>query len=66
MRVVYMNSAGTIFCRRKEGKRDDAIEDATKEMAYVVKTAGSLQKAKGTIRVTVSPIGELRDPGFKE
>ena len=27
-------------------------------------TAGSLQKAKGR-KVTVSPIGELRDPGFK-
>jgi hypothetical protein len=29
------------------------------------KEAGSLQTAKAR-RVTISPIGELRDPGFKE
>jgi CRISPR-associated endonuclease Csn1 len=37
----------------------------TKELAYVFKTGGSLQKSKGR-QVTISPIGELRDPGFKE
>jgi CRISPR-associated endonuclease Csn1 len=34
-----------------------------KELAYVFKTAGSLQKSAAR-RVTISPIGELRDPGF--
>lgn len=36
----------------------------TKELAYIFKTAGSLQKSKAR-RITISPIGELRDPGFK-
>lgn len=37
----------------------------TKEIFYVLKAASSLQKAKAR-RVTISSIGELRDPGFKE
>ena len=37
----------------------------TKEISYVFKVGSSLQKAKAR-RVTISPIGELRDPGFKE
>jgi CRISPR-associated endonuclease Csn1 len=32
---------------------------------YISKMAGSLQTAKAR-RITISPIGELRDPGFKE
>jgi CRISPR-associated endonuclease Csn1 len=35
----------------------------TKEISYIFKTAGTLQKANGR-RVSISPIGELRDPGF--
>ncbi|MFZ2300700.1 MAG: type II CRISPR RNA-guided endonuclease Cas9 [Gallionella sp.] len=37
----------------------------TKEIAYILKAASSLQKAKAR-RVSISPIGELRDPGFKD
>lgn len=37
----------------------------TKEISYILKAASSLQKAKAR-RVTISPIGELRDPGFKD
>jgi CRISPR-associated endonuclease Csn1 len=39
--------------------------DAGKDSKPITKYAGSLQAAK-TRRVTISPIGELRDPGFKE
>lgn len=37
----------------------------TKEISYILKAASSLQKAKAR-RITISPIGELHDPGFKE
>ena len=46
----------------------DANVDArnrSKELPYILKAPGSMQKLK-TRRVTISPIGELRDPGFKE
>lgn len=39
--------------------------DAGKDSKLITKYAGSLQAAKAR-RVTISPIGELRDPGFKE
>lgn len=64
MRLVYTNSAGTMaFAEHKEANVDKRTR--TKEMAYVFKTAGSLQKSYGRY-ATVSPIGELRDPGVKE
>ncbi len=37
----------------------------TKEISYVFKVGSSLQKSKAR-RVSISPIGELHDPGFKE
>jgi CRISPR-associated endonuclease Csn1 len=60
-------------CKMREGQIalaevSEANVDArtrTKELAYVLKAASSLQKSKAR-RVTISPIGELRDPGFKE
>lgn len=64
VRVAYANSAGTIaFADHQEANVDKRTR--TKELAYVFKTAGSMQKAKAR-RVTISPIGELHDPGFKE
>lgn len=64
VRVAYVNSAGTIaFCDHNEANVDKRTR--AKEYSYVFKTAGSLQKSKGR-RITISPIGELRDPGFKE
>lgn len=64
MRLVYTNSAGTMaFADHNEANVDKRTR--TKEMAYVFKTAGSLQKSKGR-RISISPIGELRDPGFKD
>jgi len=66
MRVVKIGSNGQVFfaghreanVSDRNGKKDD-------EFIFTSKTASSLQKAKAR-RVTISPIGELRDPGFKE
>lgn len=64
LRIAYTNSAGTIaFADHQEANVDKRTR--SKELSYVFKTAGSLQKAKAR-RVTISPIGELHDPGFKE
>ncbi len=64
LRLAYMASAGTMaFAPCNEANVDKRTR--TKELAYTFKTAGSLQKAKGR-RVSISPIGELRDPGFRD
>jgi CRISPR-associated endonuclease Csn1 len=65
MRVVKIGSNGQVFfaehqeanVSERNGKKDDAF-------SFVSKTAGTLQKAKAR-RVSISPIGELRDSGFK-
>ena len=62
-RLCYMASTGTLaFAMCHEANVDKRTR--SKELAYLFKTAGSLQKAQGR-RVSISPIGELRDPGFK-
>jgi CRISPR-associated endonuclease Csn1 len=48
----------------QEANVDARNRDKADPFAYLSKTAGSLQKAHGR-RVTISPIGELHDPGFK-
>lgn len=53
--VAQANEANV---RQREEAKDPTL-------VYGSLTAGSLQKARGR-RVTVSPIGELRDPGFDE
>lgn len=64
LRLAYMASAGTMaFAPCNEANVDKRTR--TKEMAYTFKTAGSLQKAKGR-RISISAIGELRDPGFRD
>ena len=61
-RVAYINAQGTIaFVGHVEANAD--ARTRAKELAYVFKTAGSLQKASGR-QVFVSPAGDLRDPGF--
>lgn len=61
MRLVYANASGTLaFADHQEANVDKRTR--SKELAYVFKTAGTLQKSKGRL-VTVSPIGELRDGG---
>ena len=64
MRLAYINSAGTLALANHEEANVDK-RTRTKEIAYVFKTAGSLQKSKGR-RITISPAGELADPGFQE
>ena len=64
LRVAYASSAGTIaLADHQEANVDKRTRN--KDLAYVFKTAGSLQKSKAR-RVAISPIGELHDPGFKE
>jgi CRISPR-associated endonuclease Csn1 len=62
LRLAYAAAAGTLaFADVQEANVDKRTR--AKELAYVFKTAGSLQKSKAR-RITISPIGELRDPGF--
>lgn len=63
VRLVYTNAQGTLaFIALAEANVDSRTR--SKEISYLFKTAGSLQKSQGR-RVTVSEIGDLRDPGFK-
>jgi CRISPR-associated endonuclease Csn1 len=65
MRVVNLSANGQIFMTDLNEANADA-RNRTKEdgFSYVSKYAGSLQKAKGR-SISISPIGELRDPGFR-
>jgi CRISPR-associated endonuclease Csn1 len=64
MRIVKMTTNGQIFmCELRESNVDSRNADKDDLFAYVSKYAGSLQKALGR-KVTVSPIGDIRDPGF--
>ena len=65
MRVATVSGNGQLFMAgTTEANVDSRNRDKTDQFAYLSKYAGSLQKAKAR-RVTISPIGELRDPGFK-
>lgn len=55
---IFVAQANEANVRQREDEKDQTL-------IYGSFTAGSLQKALGR-RVAVSPIGELRDPGFKE
>lgn len=64
MRVATIKASGQIiFAPHNEANVDARNRDKEDPFSYVSKTAGSLQQAKGR-QVTVSPCGELRDPGF--
>lgn len=66
LNIKKIKSNGGIFVaehRESNVRQRDDEKDVT--LIYGSFTAGSLFKAQGR-RVTVSPIGELRDPGFKE
>ena len=66
MRVVSVNSAGRLsLAELNEANVDARNRDVNGNWRYTYKQAGSLQKVSGR-KITVSPIGELRDPGFKE
>jgi CRISPR-associated endonuclease Csn1 len=65
MRVAVISGNGQIFmCEHNEANVDSRNRDKADPFAYISKMTSSLQKAKGR-RVTVSEIGDLRDPGFK-
>ncbi|MDH5611110.1 MAG: type II CRISPR RNA-guided endonuclease Cas9 [Gammaproteobacteria bacterium] len=65
MRVAKISGNGQIFLsEHNEANVDARNRDKNEPFSYISKMAGSLQKAKGR-RVTVSEIGELRDPGYK-
>ncbi len=64
LRICKVNSQGQLALAKTSEANVDA-RTRTKELAYVFKVASSLQKAMAR-RITISPIGELNDPGFKE
>lgn len=66
MRVAVISGNGQIFmCDHNETNVDSRNRDKNEVFAYTSKYPGSLQKANGR-RVTVSEIGDMRDPGFKD
>lgn len=65
MRVVKIFTSGQFFmCDHNEANVDARDKDKEDPFNYVSKMPGSFVKAKGR-RVTISSIGEIRDPGFK-
>lgn len=64
--VASINSAGRLtLSNHQEANTDARNRDKDGDWRYTYKQAGSLKSARAR-KVTVSPIGELRDPGFKE
>jgi CRISPR-associated endonuclease Csn1 len=64
VRLCKMSGDGVLAFADIQESNVDA-RTRTKELSYLFKTPGSLQKSNAR-RVTISPIGELHDPGFKE
>ena len=65
MRVVSVNSAGRLtLAAIHEANVDKRNADKTDPYSYTYKNAAPLQQAMAR-RVSVSPMGELRDPGFQ-
>ncbi len=63
LRVVTLSGNGQIFmAEHNEANCDSRNRDKQSSFKYVSKMPGSLQSAQGR-RITVSEIGELRDPG---
>ena len=64
-RIATISGNGQIFMAPHNEANVDARNRSKEDaFSYISKMAGSLQKAKGR-RVTISPIGELKDPGFQ-
>ena len=66
MRIVKINgNNGQIYMAPvHEANVDARNSDKQDAFAYTSKYAGSMQKGKAR-QVTISPMGELRDPGFQ-
>lgn len=66
MRIATLSGNGQIFmANTSEANVDARNRNKEDAFSYVSKMAGSLQKANAS-RVSISPIGELHAPGFKE
>jgi CRISPR-associated endonuclease Csn1 len=66
MRVAKLSGNGQIFmAEQKEANVDARNRDKAESFKYISKMAGSLLTAKSR-RVSISPIGDLSDPGFQE
>jgi CRISPR-associated endonuclease Csn1 len=64
MRITKLSRNGQIFMADvHEANVDSRNRDRLDSFAYVSKMPGSLEASKGR-RVTISPIGDLNDPGF--
>lgn len=65
MRVVKMASSGVItLASHNEANTHSRNADNENSFKYLSKVAGSLRAAEAR-HVTVSPVGDLSDPGFK-
>ena len=66
LRVASMNAAGRLtLAAHQEANVDARNRDKEGEWRYSYKQSGSLQSAKGR-KVSISPIGQISDPGFKD
>lgn len=66
MRVVKMDSDGKMyFIEHNEANVNSRVLDKTTDFNYLRKNSSPLQKLQAR-RVSISPIGEVSDPGFKE
>ncbi|MDO8699892.1 MAG: type II CRISPR RNA-guided endonuclease Cas9 [Rhodoferax sp.] len=65
-RVCWIKANTQIaFAPVNEANTDARARSNDEPFSYIAKTAGVLQKLKAR-HITISPIGELHDPGFKE
>lgn len=65
MRVASVNTAGRLsLAAHQEANVDARNRDKDGYWRYTYKQSSSLQTAKGR-RVSISPAGEMRDPGFQ-
>lgn len=65
LRVAVVKGSGQILlCDHNEANVDARNRDKEDSFGYISKMPGALQMANGR-RVTVSEIGDLRDPGAK-
>lgn len=65
MRVASLSANGQIFmCELNEANVDARNRNQNDSFAYLSKTPGALQKIQAR-QITISPIGEINDPGFK-
>lgn len=65
MRIAKLSGNGQVFMADVSEANVDARNRSKEDsFAYISKMAGSLQRARAR-QISISPIGELRDPGFK-